>query len=260
VTWLTIQGTGVHSLRGIERFTSLEGLNLEGVGSIDLRSLERVHWLTWLAVERPKPDVDLSGLARLTFLEDVHLESSDDATDKAIAELDLSRLSRLRGLGLSASSPGIRMPVDLDWVADARLRNLYLYGFRPRGRSLEDFFTLVAGVESVFILTTNRDEIARLAKAPPPPNVTVDTLYVSDSGPEIREVNGQQYIAADLATNRGYETNYDAAERLEAFLKRTAPDVASQLVWDTEADHVVVLSDDDAALKHVITVLRADKW
>jgi len=63
-----------------------------------------------------------------------------------------------------------------------------------------------------------------------------------------------------LASSRRFETNYDAAERLEAFLKRTAPDVASRLQWDTEAGEVVVLSDDEAALQHVRKVLRADKW
>ena len=260
VTGLMIEGSGIRSLRGIERFTSLRTLTLTGMQGVDLRSLEQVTWLSDLAIDKPKPDVDLSPLEHVTFLDVLLLESGSPDGDHAIAQLDFSRLARLDTLALSASSPGVRLPVDLEWVArHKRLRYLYLYGFWPRDRSLDAFYDLTSGVERVFILTTDRDEIARLAHTPAPSNFTVETLYVSNLG-EIREVDGRRYIAADLASSRGYETNYDAEDRLQAFLNRTAPDIAAKLQWDTEAGEVVVLSDDEAALQQVSKVLRADNW
>jgi Leucine-rich repeat (LRR) protein len=261
LTALELSGRGIRSLYGIDRFTSLRQLTLNRLRDIDMAPLESLTELTFLAVHKTRAAVDFSPLAHLASLEDVHLESADDATDQAIAALDFSHLARLWSLSLEASSPGARMPVDLDWVAThSRLRVLYLYGFWPRGRSLEGFYDLTVNVDRVFILTTDPEDFARLLQSRPPSNVTVDTLRVSESGPEILEVDGQLFIAADLASSRGFETNYDAAERLDAFLKRTAPDVASRLQWDTEAGEVVVLSDDEAALQHVRKVLRADKW
>jgi hypothetical protein len=260
ITTLQLSGQGIRSLDGIEQFRSLRQLTLNGLRNVDLTPLQSLTGLTYLTVHKPKPNVDLSPLAHLASLEDIHLESANDATDKAIADVDYSRLTRLWSLSLVASSPGARMPVDLDWIStQRRLRDLYVYGFWPRGLLLEAFYDLTANVERVFILTTNPEDFALLLHSRPPSNVTVDTLRVSEPG-EILEADGQLFIAADLASSRGFETNYDAAERLEAFLQRTAPDVASRLQWDTEAGEVVVLSDDEAALQHVRKVLRADKW
>jgi hypothetical protein len=260
VTGLTIEGSGIRSLRGIERFTSLHTLALNGLRGVDLGPLESATSLNTLIIDRPN-DVDFSALERLTSVEQLLIETNSEEAGKAVARLDFSGLTRLGVLQLLGRSPGARLPVDLEWVqGHACLSNLYLNGFWPLGRSLEEFYALVAGVEDVFILTTNREEIARVAHTRPPRNVYVDTLFVNESGPEISEVDGQLYLAADLARSRDLETNYDAESQLRAHLEREAPNIASRLDWDTEADQVVVLSDDRQALQHVCEVLRADTW
>jgi hypothetical protein len=234
---------------------------LNGLRNVDLRPLESLTGLTYLTVHKPKPNVDLSPLAHLASLEDVHLESANDATDKAIADLDYSRPTRLWRLSLVASSPGARMPVDLDWVStQRRLRDLYLYGFWPRGLSLEAFYGLTASVKRVFILTTNPEDFARLLHSRPPSKChrghpAGQRVWTRD--PRSRRIAvhrgrpGQQPRLRDQLRRGRAPGSVPPAHRTR---RRLAAEMGHR------SGEVVVLSDDEAALQHVRKVLRADKW
>jgi hypothetical protein len=258
---LSIEGAGVRSLAGLERFTALDQLTLERVRPLDLSPLLEMPWVRLLAVSEPRDDLDLSVIERLEWLDVVLLSSSTRRMDSAIGGIDFGRLSNLRTLQLSASSDVDRFPVDIRWLDELRaLEHLYLRGFWPAGQSLREFFEAAATVDRVYILTADPIDLDWLRKHRPPSNFTVETMVAPRSELKRGEIGGRAYVSVDLTARKKMDTNYEAAERLAGFMQRELPEIAARLDWDVEADEVTIRSSDPEALERTLAVLREGCW
>jgi hypothetical protein len=236
---LTITGSGLKSLAGIQAFTALEQLTLEMVAIDDLSPMQQLAHLA---------KVDLIGVDRVRTLDAFR-------TLPALRSLSVQRAG--------ADYEDIVHIATLQPLQGARtLEELVLQGAIVDDRSLAVLAELSA-LRRVAVFGDLGAAVSSLRHARPDVDVTWDPGPPMPLGERVGTVlvrppvdqSLNWWIREDLTRRFGVRTNADAERRLRRAIQRIHPELLRRLNFDTEASAVSITASetDIRATAEVIT-------
>jgi hypothetical protein len=237
----TLSGRGVKSLAGLESFEHLEQLTLLNLRMEDLTPLRDLSRLTELTLRMPAGEVDVASVAALPQLRSLVID------DAALTDSESLRLPTLKRLATASALEEITLfcaVEDGDLSPLAELSGLRRLRLGPR----------IGG--DVEALRAARPDV-RIDYAPIDPKWAklkerVGKITIQRPGEGLK----QWSIFESLAPGLNLATNYAAEGLIKKEMKRTNPEIAKRLVWDTEAGAVAVYADSESDIRAVAEIIN----
>jgi hypothetical protein len=237
---LTLTGSGVRGLAGIEAFTALERLRLVMMGVDDLSPLAGLPWLGEVELTGLDRAHDLSPLGTLPSLRRLLIERA------GIEERDIVHVDSLRPLASARALEAVMLRATV--VDDGDLAPL---AELPALRRVEVFGDLGRAVAALRRARPDVEVVWREG-AKPVPGVQAGPVFLHPANQKIPI----WWMREDLTGLLRAPTNADAEDRLRAALAVEDAPLLARLRFDTEADAVVVESDREEDLRAVARLIE----
>ena len=226
---LTLTGSGVRSLAGIEAFTRLEELRLVMLTVDDLSPLTGLPCLADIALTGLSRAHDLTPLGTLPSLRRLVISRAGGEYRDIVHVDSLRPLAGSRALEELTLNATVVDEGDLSPLVElTSLRAVRLFG---------DVGESVAGLRHA-----RPDIDVTWSSAGAAPGVRVGVVFLR---PPTRQIPSW-WIREDLTELLHVPTNADAEKRIQAVLAAEAPEVLGRLTLDTEGDAVYVSAHGDA--------------
>ena len=245
---LLIEGAGIRSIAGIDRFDGLRELDLADLREPDLELLEALPQFEWLSLAELRGDVDYRPVQRLTRLRSLEISVRSPAEARVVARLDFSRLVALEHLQLWVAEPQASISLAFtDAMPD--LEELFLIDFVV---SDEDLNRLAARQPPLRrALLTGRD-LAQDQRIRRVLSGRIEDLEIREQWERRRASRTPRYVEhkdhtamlVDLASRWDLENNLDADHILRGLLAKTHPELYALLDWDSDADELIATATD----------------
>jgi hypothetical protein len=249
---LLIQGAGIRSIAGIDRFDGLRDLDLAELREPELDLLEALPELEWLSLAELRGDVDYRPVQRLTRLRSLQISVRSPAEARAVARLDFSRLTALEDLQLWVAEP--EAPISLAFTdAMPGLQELFLIDFVVSDEDLHRLAARQPPLRRAFL--TGRD-LAQDQRIRDILSGRVEHLEIREQWERRRASRKPRYVEhddhtamlVDLASRWDLENNLDAEHTLRALVAKAHPELYALLDWDSDADELIATATDRKTL------------
>jgi hypothetical protein len=249
---LMIQGAGIRSIAGIDRFDGLLELDLADLREPELELLEALPELEWLSLDKLRGDVDYRPVQRLTRLRALRISVRSPAEARVVARLDFSRLVALEHLHLWVAEP--EAPISLAFTdAMPDLEELFLIDFVVSDEDLARLAAREPPLRRAFL--TGRD-LAQDQRIRDVLSGSVEHLEIFEQWERRRASRKPRYVEhddhtamlVDLASHWDLENNLDAEHTLRGLVAKTHPELYALLDWDSDADELIATATDRKTL------------
>jgi hypothetical protein len=235
---LTLTGSGVRNLAGMEAFTRLEDLRLVMLTVDDLSPLAGLPGLADIALAGLSQAHDLTPLGTLPSLRRLVMSRAGGEYRDIVHVDSLRPLANSRALEELTMNATVVDDGDLSpLVALKSLRAVRLFG---------DLGEAVAGLRNA-----RPDIDVTWSPAGAAPGERVGVVFLR---PPARGIPSW-WIREDLTELFGVPTNADAEERIHAVLAAEAPEVLGRLIFDTESDAVCVSAEREEDARLVANII-----
>jgi hypothetical protein len=249
---LMIQGAGIRSIAGIDRFDGLLELDLADLREPELELLEALPELEWLSLGKLRGGVDYRPVQRLTGLRSLQISVRSPAEARVVASLDFSRLTALEHLHLWVAEP--EAPISLAFTdAMPDLEELFLIDFVVSDEDLDRLAARDPPLRRAFLTGRDLAQDQRIRDVLSGP---VEHLEIREQWERRRASRKPRYVEhdnhtamlVDLASRWDLENNLDAEHSLRGLLAKTHPELYALLDWDSDADELIATATDRKTL------------
>lgn len=249
---LMIQGAGIRSIAGIDRFDGLLELDLADLREPELERLEALPELAWLSLDNLRGAVDYRPVQRLTRLRSLQISVRSPAEARVVGRLDFSRLVALEHLHLWVAEPEARISLAFtDAMPD--LEELFLIDFVVSDEDLDRLAAREPPLRRAFL--TGRD-LAQDQRISDVLTGRVEDLEIREQWerrhatrkPRFVEHGDHTAMLVDLASRWDLENNLDAEHTLRALVAKTHPELYALIDWDSDADELIATAADRSTL------------
>jgi hypothetical protein len=246
---ISIDGTGLKSLAGIERFVGLREIGFERARTDELSPLVPMSGqLRQLTVSFPATRTDFASLVRLHQLETLWLWFLDREDVDAARATPFDRCSELRRLFLlTGPYPGPEMP--LDWLPGLKhLESLHLGGFGVRAQDTEMLCTEGARLKELSFRAANSEQANRIVDALGP---EVVDLWDSPGVAHGIIAESDDYFFVTLSFPRA-DSGTEQDEMAQRLLRTKWRDLAAVTEYEQGGDEVVFRSESRGVLEELV--------
>ena len=238
---LTLSGRGVKSLDGLQSIEQLEHLTLLNLSMQDLSPLRELSHLTELTLRMPAKGVDLASVAALPHLRSLEID------DVANTDSERLRIPTAKPLAKALNLEELTLFCKVEDQDLSPLAEL------PKLRKLRPGPAIGADVETLRVTR---------------PDIQIDYTPLDPKWEKLKERVGaitiqrpseglkQWSIYEGLASGLGLTTNYAAESLVKKEVKKTNPELAKRLDWDTEAGAVAIYADSESDIRTVAHLIN----
>jgi hypothetical protein len=142
-----------------------------------------------------------------------------------------------------------------------RLKGLVITGLRVADDEIRRIARSAPSMRQFLFEAESLGQLS-LARGAFPPKCEVDSVRGPGDEDELAVLADEHgapifALTIDLVDRLGVDTNYDAELRLDELLRRTAPELAAAISWDTDASTVRAISHDAGVVERLRAVVAA---
>jgi hypothetical protein len=252
---MSIEGIGLKSLDGIERFGGLREIDFERARTDDLSPLVPMSGqLRKLIVSFPATRTDFASIIRLDQLEVLWAWFLDREDVEVVRATRFDRCSELRELFLlTGPYPGPEMP--LDWLPGLKhLESLNLGGFGVRAQDMEMLCTEGARLKQLTFRAANTEQANRIVDALGP---EVVDLWDSPGVAHGIVAELDDYFFVTLSFPRA-DSGTEQDEMAQRLLRTKWRDLAAVIEYEQGGDEVVFRSARREVLEELVRRARRE--